>query len=80
MLNGKRVGIYMHRLVMFATGIEPPTPRHVLVDHVDGNGLNNARENLRWTTHGDNARNVGTYRENLDMFRELWHARRAACS
>jgi len=76
-MNGRRVGLYMHRLIMFATGIEPPTTAHTIVDHRDGDGLNNTRENLRWSTPRDNRLNVGSYRENLDMFRELWHQRRA---
>jgi len=41
--------IYLHRLL---TGALPGT----VVDHLDGNGLNNTRGNFRVTTQADNAR------------------------
>lgn len=40
----------MHRAIL-----DPP--RGVLVDHVDGNGLNNCRANLRTCTYAENSRN-----------------------
>lgn len=46
----KRKTIYMHRL--FAT-----VPDSMELDHVDGNGLNNRRENLRVATALQNRRN-----------------------
>lgn len=45
--------IRMHRLIMNA-------PDGVLVDHRDGDGLNNRRENLRFATNRDNILNVGS--------------------
>lgn len=44
--------IWMHRLVKDA-------PSGVLVDHKDGNGLNNRRSNLRFATQQQNAVNRG---------------------
>lgn len=41
----------MHRFIL---GVAP----WEMVDHKDGNGLNNTRENLRKATSGENARNV----------------------
>ena len=42
--------VYMHRLILTA-------PPKLEVDHRDGNGLNNQRDNLRVCTRGQNARN-----------------------
>jgi hypothetical protein len=41
----------MHRLILGA-------PEGVLVDHVDGDGLNNTRANLRLCTSSQNAANI----------------------
>ena len=43
-------GVAMHRMVMRAK-------KGQIVDHIDGNGLNNRRENLRFVTHEQNAAN-----------------------
>ena len=48
--NGKRLKIRMHRELM-------STPRHLVVDHIDGNGLNNQRCNLRNCTQKQNMKN-----------------------
>lgn len=42
--------IYMHRVIMKAK-------KENLVDHIDGNGLNNLRGNLRLCNHAENSRN-----------------------
>ena len=47
--NGKTV--YMHRKI-----IAPEKGMHV--DHIDGNGLNNSRKNLRICTRSQNVRNA----------------------
>lgn len=48
--SGKKRTIYMHRVLTDA-------PPHREVDHVDGNGLNNAIYNLRFATGSENRRN-----------------------
>lgn len=48
-INGKYAGsLRMHRVIM---GIDDPK---ILVDHIDGNGLNNRRENLRIVSSTEN--------------------------
>jgi hypothetical protein len=42
----------MHRQIMHA-------PDGLEVDHIDGNGLNNVRSNLRLATHAQNKWNIG---------------------
>lgn len=49
--NGKRTTEYMHRVIVNA-------PHGKDVDHRDGNGLNNQRNNLRVCEHRQNMRNL----------------------
>ena len=51
--NGRRIsrGMKMHQLLMI--GNELPE-----IDHVDGNGLNNQKSNLRGCTRNQNMRNI----------------------
>jgi len=50
--NGKRKNVFMHRYIM-------QTPKGFDTDHIDGNGLNNQRSNLRVCTRSENLRNQG---------------------
>ncbi|MDD5011850.1 MAG: AP2 domain-containing protein [Phycisphaerae bacterium] len=62
--GGKKKRIYMHREIM-----KPPTSditqggKRIVVDHKDGDGLNNTRENLRIATARENAYNRKKYRK-----------------
>lgn len=47
--GGNQKNIRMHRLIAGEVGLE--------VDHIDGDGLNNTRGNLRSCTHAENMRN-----------------------
>lgn len=49
-INGKRKQIHMHKFLLNIMG------RYPLVDHVDRDGLNNRRCNLRISTHQQNTR------------------------
>lgn len=53
-INGRSLGIYLHRVIMDA-------PPHLYVDHIDGDKLNCTRENLRLCTPEENARNTAGY-------------------
>jgi hypothetical protein len=49
-INGETIRIRMHRLIM-------KTPKELLTDHKDGNGLNNQKYNLRICNYAQNAVN-----------------------
>ena len=48
--NGKQIKIYMHREIM-------NTPKGILTDHKDRNGLNNQKHNIRLCTYSQNGAN-----------------------
>ena len=50
MIDGKQKTIRMHRVIM-------NTPKNMNVDHIDGDGLNNQKKNLRNCTLAENNRN-----------------------
>jgi hypothetical protein len=49
-VHGRRRSLFMHQLLL-------PCPRGLEPDHVDGNGLNNTRSNLRKATRSQNNAN-----------------------
>jgi hypothetical protein len=51
--KGQKAKILFHRLIMGA----PPDDERTIVDHIDGNGLNNMPENLRWVTPAESMLN-----------------------
>jgi HNH endonuclease len=60
--SGKKVTIKMHRLIMGAE-------KGQFVDHCDGNGLNNSRDNLRLCSRSENACNQRIRRDNSTGFK-----------
>lgn len=57
---GREHRFYIHQLV--AQAFIPNPNNYTVVDHIDGNGLNNNVTNLRWTTQIENLSNPISYR------------------
>ncbi len=57
-------GVLLHRFLL-----QPPD--HVFVDHIDGNGLNCQRGNLRLATRSENACNRGKQRNTTSGYRDV---------
>lgn len=56
-INGKPKMIYMHHEVL-------PRKKGFDVDHINGNGLDNRLQNLRYATHSQNVFSTGMYSNN----------------
>ena len=63
--GGKISGILLHRVLLAA-------PADALVDHRDGNGLNNTRANLRIATFAENARNARLRKDNVSGYKGVY--------
>lgn len=57
---------FLHRLILSA-------PRGSMVDHVDGNPLNNRRSNIRLCTHAQNMKNRRRHKTNASGFKGVSH-------
>lgn len=71
---------YIHRVVM-ARVLNRTLLRSERVDHINGNGLDNRRENLRVCTHAQNMRNQNrvvnatSKYKGVSFYRGWWHSR-----
>lgn len=69
--GGKFKVVRMHRFVL---GLTDPK---VLVDHINGDGLDNRRSNLRTCTNEENLRNRGPTVRNTSGYKGVWFNRSA---
>ncbi len=67
-LNGKKKTIWMHRLIN-------KTPEDFKTDHINGDGLDNRKSNLRTVDHANNMINSHKWRKNkISKYRGVtWH-------
>lgn len=69
MVKGKTTTVYMHRLVN-------QTPKGIGTDHINRDGLDNRRSNLRVATIRQNGMNTGLSRQNKSGFKGVcWDKR-----
>ncbi len=64
--QGAGWGTLLHRLILNVT--DPS----ILVDHRDGNGLNNVRSNIRMAGRAQNAWNAGAHNDGKSPFVGVW--------
>jgi hypothetical protein len=67
-LQGRRVNVFLHRLVL---RLEPGDER--VGDHINGDRLDNRRANLRAVTQAQNAQNRRSDRDGLSRFRGVYY-------
>lgn len=68
-INGKIARILLHRLITNC-------PRDMQIDHIDGNGLNNCRDNLRVCTHSQNQHNKKKMKRNTSGYKGVFFNKR----
>jgi hypothetical protein len=62
--------VYLHSIIMSC-------PNGFEIDHIDGNGLNNTRVNLRVCTHQENLRNRKKHKSLQSIYKGVgWHKQR----
>jgi hypothetical protein len=70
MRQGIKERIYMHRLIANA-------PDHLEVDHINGDGADNRKDNLRLCTHAENLRNRGRAKHNASGHKGVWFSKQS---
>lgn len=70
-VDGKGTMFQMHRVIL-SRMLNRPLERHELVDHRDGNGLNNQRYNLRVATPANNQANAKLRTDNTSGYKGVW--------
>lgn len=60
--EGKKSSVFMHRVLN-------NTPKGMATDHINGDGLDNQKDNLRSCTASQNGRNVGLWKTNKSGYK-----------
>jgi len=68
--DGKRTWLKLHKLII---------PDAAIIDHIDGNPLNNRKNNLRVCTQGENTRNAKTRSDNKTGFKGVTYRKDMLC-
>jgi hypothetical protein len=71
-INGRKKTFSMHNLIT-----NPPAG--LIVDHIDGDGLNNCRPNLRLATSAQNSRNCCAKRNGISKYKGVSPEKRRNC-
>lgn len=67
-VNGKKTALQMHRFIL---NLYDPSK---IIDHINGDGLDNRKSNIRICTHSDNAKNKILPSSNTSGFKGVcWH-------
>lgn len=73
-LSCKGKSLLAHRVIWVLCKGEWPSGQ---IDHIDGNGLNNAIKNLRDVSHAENQRNQRLHKKNKSGFRGVHYENRS---
>jgi hypothetical protein len=73
--SGRRTLLYLYRLIYDLAG-HPPTP---IIDHKDGDSLNNSERNLRAANYKQNGCNRGLSRTNTSGVKGVYWNKRDEC-
>lgn len=64
-INGENKHTYMHQFILDVSSLQR-------IDHIDGNGLNNQRENLRLCSNSQNIANSGPRSNNTSGYKGVY--------
>ncbi len=67
-IDGKRTTLLMHRVIL-------NPPREMEVDHIDGNGFNNCRANLRFASRTENMQNTSPISDKSSQYKGVYFSK-----